>query len=196
MNTLRRLLTIAARPGAAATAAAQERRRSANLKAMVDAALWATSSPPAQRGRSVGDKATATCWHKKNGASSIIRHGRRCDVSPHGRQEKRRRQGPASIVKDGTPGFVQEMFASAKKPEAAGVRRSTTPDQEESRPVSCASTRGRVVVPLTAPRLNRETSSTGSSIGRDRSPWHRPSPFSSRACSRPRACTTQASARW
>ena len=119
MNTLRRLLTIAAVALVSLPAAAQERGGKDEAKAMVDAALaHIKQAGPEQAFKDFGDKANTT-WHKKDLYVFVIRMDG--VTLAHGANEKLVGKEQVNLKDPNGKAFVQEMMATAKKPEGGWV---------------------------------------------------------------------------
>ncbi|MBS0491504.1 MAG: cache domain-containing protein [Proteobacteria bacterium] len=119
MNTLRRLLTIAAVALVSLPAAAQERGGKDEAKAMVDAAIaHIKQAGPEQAYKDFGDKANTT-WHKKDLYVFVIRMDG--VTLAHGANEKLVGKEQVNLKDPNGKAFVQEMMATAKKPEGGWV---------------------------------------------------------------------------
>lgn len=119
MNTLRRLLTIAAVALVSLPAAAQERGGKDEAKAMVDAAIaHIKQAGPEQAYKDFGDKANTT-WHKKDLYVFVIRMDG--VTLAHGANEKLVGKEQINLKDPNGKAFVQEMLAVAKKPEGGWV---------------------------------------------------------------------------
>ena len=119
MNTLRRLLTIAAVALVSLPAAAQECGGKDEAKAMVDAAIaHIKQAGPEQAYKDFGDKANTT-WHKKDLYVFVIRMDG--VTLAHGANEKLVGKEQVNLKDPNGKAVVQEMMATAKKPEGGWV---------------------------------------------------------------------------